>query len=227
MMGMILAAAIFAGLAVASASLSAPRRGPLVRRRASGNVNPVQRLKRLVGLPHTSHARDVAALASALATELRAGHHPQAAWSNVVGHPQTLPGSVLPEADVTVVLRRWADEPGWSGLRAVAVCWAVADASGAGLADALDRVAESMRHEHEIALEVHGQLASTRATTVLLATLPLIAVAMASLLGADLVSVLTQSWIGLACVACGCTLVAVGTWWVHRQVRTVRQVLQW
>jgi tight adherence protein B len=225
--GQVLMVAVLAAFAVTVATIPPPRRGPLVVAERSPSVTPLRRLTSLVGLPQTSHARDVAELASTLATELRAGQHPEAAWRNLVSHHEALPGVVVPEADVVVVLRRWGAQPGWSGLRAVAVCWAIADASGAGLADALDRVAESMRHEHEIALEVHGQLATTRATTMLLATLPLVAVAMASVLGADLVTVLTRSWIGIACLVAGTALIAIGSWWVHRQVQAVREGLQW
>jgi tight adherence protein B len=133
----------------------------------------------------------------------------------------------VPEATVVLVLERWAVQPGWGGLRAIAICWQLADASGAGLADALDRVADSMRHEHEVALEVHGQLATTRATAVLLAALPLMALTMASLLGADPLSVLFQTSIGLGCLALGVLLTLIGCWWVMRQSAKVRAVLRW
>jgi tight adherence protein B len=126
-----------------------------------------------------------------------------------------------------LVLRRWADQPGWGGLRAIAICWQLADASGAGLADGLDRIADSMRHEHEVALEVHSQLATTRATAALLATLPLLALILASLLGADLIGVLLGTWVGISCLVLGCVLTALGCWWVMRQVASVRRVLRW
>jgi hypothetical protein len=50
---------------------------------------------------------------------------------------------------------------------------------------------------------------------------------MASVLGADLVTVLTRSWIGIACLVAGTALIAIGSLWVHRQVQAVREVLQW
>ena len=179
-------------------------------------------------VPVTSHAKEVAALAATLATELRSGQQPEAAWSHVLGRPtDDLPGIALPDADVLLVLTRWARQPGWGGLRAVAVCWELADTSGTGLGDALDRISDTMRHEHDVALEVHGQLATTRATAVLLATLPLLALLMASLLGADLVGVLLGTWIGLSCLAAGILLTTVGCWWVMVQVASVRRVLQW
>ena len=176
----------------------------------------------------SSRAREVAIVASALAGEVRAGREPEQAWRHVVvDSGLELPGAAVADADVLVVLTRWAAQPGWSGLSAVAVCWELADMSGAGLAEALERVAESMRHEQEIAAEVQGQLATTRATAVVLATLPLLAVVMGSLLGADLLGVLLGSWLGGACLAAGLLLSAAGAWWVARQVAAVHRVLRW
>ena len=77
-----------------------------------------------------------------------------------------------------------------------------------GLADALDRIDEAMRHEHEVATEVDGQLASVRATATVLATLPAVAVAMGHLLGARPVEVLFGTPIGAACLVLGAVLAA-------------------
>jgi tight adherence protein B len=103
----------------------------------------------------------------------------------------------------------------------------MAAATGAGLADALDRIGEAMRHEHEVANEVSGQLSSTRATAVILATLPLVAVAMGSLLGADPLHVLTGTPVGGGCLVLGLSLIGLGWWWISRQVAAVRIVLRW
>jgi tight adherence protein B len=169
----------------------------------------------------------VAALASALSAELRSGRHPEQAWGHVVSAGVDLPGVWVPGADVVLLLRRWAQRPGWSGLGAVAVTWELANASGAGLSDALDRVAESMRHEEEVAAEVEGQLVTTKATAVVLATLPLLAVVLGSLLGADLLDVLLRTPVGWVCLALGLMLASGGSWWVAAQVTGVRRMLQW
>lgn len=218
-------AAMLAAASVAIAGSGRPRRGALrLSRAGSARLRSIPTL----GKAPTSRAREVATFASALASELRAGREPEAAWRHVVGDVGLeLPGPTLPQADVLSVMHRWSRRPGWSGLRAVAVCWELADISGAGLAEALDRVAESMRHEQEIAAEVQGQLASTRATAVLLATLPLLAVVLGSLLGADLLGVLLGSWLGAGCLVSGLGLVAAGSWWVARQVAAVHRVLRW
>ena len=175
-----------------------------------------------------SRARDIAALTSALATELRSGQSPETAWQHVQAANLGLtPGLVVDGADVVTVLHRCARQPGWSGLAAVAVCWRLADSTGAGLADALDRVGEAMRQEYEVVSEAHGQLSSTRATAVLLATLPIAAIAMGSVLGADPLAVLLGSTIGATCLIAGVSLSALGWWWIVRQIASVREGLQW
>jgi tight adherence protein B len=175
-----------------------------------------------------SHSREVATLALALAAELRSGRQPEAAWREVIAHAGVaLPGAVIAEADVVLVLRRWATHPGWSGLLAIGLCWQLADTSGAGLADALDQVAEAMRHEQEVAAEVQGQLATTKATATVLATLPLVAVGMGSLMGADPLGVLLGTWPGAICLSVGLALAAAGVLWVAGQVADVREVMRW
>jgi tight adherence protein B len=117
--------------------------------------------------------------------------------------------------------------PGWGSFRAVAACWQLADESGVGLADALDRLAVALRHEGDIATEIHGQLSSVRATATVLATLPVVAVAMGNLLGAHPVDFLVHSPIGWSCIVGGAALVTVGWAWLNRQVDDVSRALRW
>jgi tight adherence protein B len=174
------------------------------------------------------HARDVAALAKALAAELRAGRAPTAAWDAVVtGWSGPLPGVWVAGADVPLVLRRWSRAAGWGGLTTIAICWRLADETGAGLADALDQVAESMRHEHEIAAEVQSQLSGVRATASVLATLPFIALGMGTLLGVDPVAVLLGTPLGRICLLVGVVLAATGWGWLTAQVESVQRSLRW
>lgn len=201
----------------------APRRGALRSSRVRRGVRP----PRLPRRPE-SHARAVATLAAALATELRAGRIPDEAWSAVVAeHVAALPSPTIPGADPATVLSRWAQAPGWSGLAPLATCWRLADSSGSGLADALDRVGVAMRHEHEVSDEVNGQLASVRATAWVLATVPALAVVMGQLVGADPLAVLLGSALGAGCLLLGATLAGLGWWWLTRQVESVRRTLRW
>jgi tight adherence protein B len=167
-------------------------------------------------------------LTAALASELRSGRSPDQALNSVLsGWSGELPGRYVPEADIVTLLTRWSRVRGWGGLAAVAICWRVADSTGAGLADALDRIGEAMSHEHEIAAEVDGQLASVRATASVLATLPVVAVALGHLLGAEPLSVLLGSSIGVACLVVGAALASAGWWWLNHQVESARRMLRW
>lgn len=222
------AAALCLALAVWWWMPAPPSRGPLraLRKRRTGwvqSLTPARRRRQ-----GTSEARTVGALTAALASELRSGQTPDRAVHSVLcGWVGPLPGRYLPDTDVVTLLNRWARVPGWGGLAAVAICWRVADSTGVGLADALDRIGEAMRHEHEVANEVDGQLASVRATASVLATLPAVAVAMGHLLGAKPIAVLLGTAIGAACLAVGAALAATGWWWLTHQVESVRKTLRW
>lgn len=218
----VVVAAVLAAAAAWWSVPSTPRRGALWRspRRRGRWAPPATRAK-----PRTL---DVAALAAALASELRAGRTPGEAWHAVVTEQSDrLPSAVVPDAEPADVLHRWASIPGWGGLQPLATCWRLADASGAGLADALDRVAVAMRHEHEVGDEVRGQLASVRATAWVLATVPVLAVVMGQVVGADPLSVLLGTPLGAACLALGGALGAAGWWWLSRQVESVLRTLRW
>ncbi|MCZ3389063.1 MAG: hypothetical protein LH645_08045 [Actinomycetia bacterium] len=222
-----LSAALAAGLAAWWQVPAPVRRGPLreLGIRRAGRVQALTSWRRRAS---GSHARTVGALTAALASELRSGRTPDQSLQAVLGGwADELPGRYVPEADVVALLTRWSRVRGWGGLAAVAICWRVADSTGAGLADALDRIGEAMRHEHEVAAEVDGQLAAARATASVLATLPAVAVAMGHLLGAEPLSVLFGTAIGVACLVVGAALVLAGWWWLTRQVESARRMLRW
>jgi len=204
------------------------RRGPLTRRCRPVAWLSLSDVVRRRGRSVASQAREVGALCSAVASELRSGQPPDAAWGAVLpGWSGPLPGRYVAEADVVTLLTRWARVRGWGGLTAVAACWRVSDTTGAGLADALDRLGGAMRHEHEVAAEVDGQLASVRATAAVLAALPAVALAMGHVLGADPLATLVGSPVGLTCLGLGVLLAAGGWWWLVRQVESVREGLRW
>ena len=225
-----LLAALFAGAAVVVLS-SRPGASRLARRTESQR----RRIRAIVTRRRVrpSHAVDVAAFVSAIATELRSGRPTTDAWDVVVSTwSGVLPAGratshALPGLDVAKVQMSWSRVPGWGSFRAVAACWQLADESGVGLADALDRLAVALRHEGDIAAEIHGQLSSVRATATVLATLPVVALAMGNLLGAHPIRFLVQSPIGWSCVTCGAALVIVGWSWLHRQVDDVSRSLRW
>jgi tight adherence protein B len=101
-------------------------------------------------------------------------------------------------------------------LRGVAACWDVAAGSGAGLASSLTTLADSAREAERARYELRAGLAEPRATAVVLACLPLLGLALGTVLGADPVSWLLGSATGAAVLASGLLLEAVGAWWAWR-----------
>lgn len=103
-------------------------------------------------------------------------------------------------------------------LRALAACWRVCSAAGAGLAGAVDRMADGLRAAQAQQRLVESELAGPRATAGLLAVLPLAGVALGAALGAQPLTVLLHTRLGAACLTVGLALDALGVWWTGRIV---------
>ncbi|MFF4650944.1 type II secretion system F family protein [Streptomyces sp. NPDC001380] len=180
----------------------------------------------------------VVELCTALAAGLRTGAVPDRAMASV-----TAPGgpshqvlcragldttSLLAAArfagDVPEALRRTARLPGAGGAAAIAACWQVASDSGAGLADALDRVAEALRADRALRETVRGELAGPRTTAALLAVLPVVGLLLGGALGADPLRMLLHTPAGLGCLVAGAALEAAGLLWTARIVRAAEGV---
>ncbi|MEN3582560.1 type II secretion system F family protein [Streptomyces sp. ZYX-F-203] len=165
-------------------------------------------------------------LCAALAGEVRAGRQPTEALVWAVGRSDATVvdgGGVVAAArfggDVPAALQAAAREPGAEGLLGLAACWQVAVGQGAGLADGLDRLEAALRAERDQRIDLVSRSAGARATAVLLAGLPALGLLIGFALGADPLRVLLHTGPGLACLAAGGILEAVGLWWVARIVR--------
>lgn len=165
----------------------------------------------------------VVQFAADVASEVRAGRPPEDAWRQLwrCGPARKTAGSLGSTHSIADIMRSASGQPGCHGLVRLAVCWEVAESSGAGLADALEKVAESLLAESEITDEIDGQLAGPRASVRLLVGLPLFALILGRSLGADPISVLVNTWYGWICLAAGLLLLTVGWRWSHAQVRSV------
>jgi tight adherence protein B len=154
-----------------------------------------------------------------MSAELGAGQPPGAALRRAAtGWPTLAPVAEAAElgGDVPRALRRLASEPGAADLRAVAGAWALAHRSGAGLADALDRVVASIRADRALARVVEGELASARATARLVAGLPVAVLLLGNSGGGSAIGFLFRTPLGLICLAAGLALCLTGLWWIER-----------
>lgn len=164
-------------------------------------------------------AARVVEVCEALAGELRAGQPPQ--WAlrrSVEVWPELDPAATAAElgADVPGALRRLARLPGASDLAELAAAWQVSQASGATLARALGRAADTARRRRATRQLVASELASAQATARLVAVLPVIVLAMGSGLGGDPWGFLLRTPGGLVCLAAGLAFALAGLAWIER-----------
>lgn len=153
-----------------------------------------------------------------LAAELGAGQPPgRALWRSARAWPSLLPVAQTHDlgGDVPTALRELASEAGLQDLRLVAAAWTVAHRTGGGLADAVQRCAESIRAAQSTRLLVAGELASARSTARVVAGLPVLALLMGAGTGGDPLGFLLGHPLGLACLIAGLTFGFAGLWWIE------------
>ncbi|MEU8513235.1 type II secretion system F family protein [Kitasatospora sp. NPDC048722] len=191
------------------------------------------RLRRAVAAEARRRAAGVVELCAGLAGELRSGSTPEQALHVVTARTAADPEALRrlgeePVArlaagryggDVPGALHLLAELPGGSGAAAIAACWRVASDGGAGLAAALDRVAEALRGEQALAEEIAGELAGPRTTIAVLAVLPAAGLLLGTAMGARPVDVLLHTSAGLGCLVVGAGLEGLGVAWTARIVR--------
>ena len=163
-------------------------------------------------------AGEVLALSEAMAADLAAGQPPLTVLERAAEEwPEFAPAAVAARmgADVPTVLRGLARRPGGQQLETVAATWQVAHHTGAGLAGALSRAAETMRTERRTTRLVATELAAARATARLLALLPVGVLLLGAGVGGDPVGFLTGSPVGVGILAAGLALCFLGLRWLE------------
>ena len=163
-------------------------------------------------------AGEVLALSEAMAADLSAGQPPLLVLQRAADEwPEFAPVAVAGQmgADVPMALRELARRPGGQQLWIVAATWQVAHHTGAGLAGALARAADTMRAERRTARLVATELAAARATARMLALLPVGVLVMGMGIGGDPVGFLTGSSVGVGILAAGLALCFLGLRWLE------------
>jgi tight adherence protein B len=163
---------------------------------------------------------DIGSLCAAVAAELRCGTPADRALLVAEGRslvPRGTAAAALGEP-IAPALAADARQAQSAALTAVAACWAAASDSGAGLADGLDRAAESARAEQRITADLATETAAPRATARTLAALPLVGVGLGQLLGANPLVWLLGTPPGRLCLIAGILLQLAGQLWSRRIV---------
>ncbi|MDQ1712320.1 MAG: tight adherence protein [Frankiaceae bacterium] len=164
-------------------------------------------------------AESLADLCRATAAELRAGAPPVVALARAAEDaPPELAAHVrrLATHGPAPPAETWAALPGAERLRAVGALWRVGADTGSGLADGLDRLAESFAAEQRQRADLAAQLAGPKASAAVLAALPLCGIALAAMLGARPLHFLMATPPGAACLVAGVALDVAGVLWVRR-----------
>jgi len=123
--------------------------------------------------------------------------------------------------DVSAALVAASLRPGAGGLARLAAVWSVSQQAGAGLAGGCEQIADWLRDDEALRREVTAQLSGPRSSARLLAALPVLGIVLGSGLGARPLDVLLGTPYGLACLALGAALAALGWWWTERLARAV------
>jgi tight adherence protein B len=157
-----------------------------------------------------------------LASYLRVGQVPSAALAIAAAdcevlrdghHAHSLGG------DVVHVWRQQARRAGYGGLLDLARAWQVSMDTGAPMSSTLDQVAASLSADQELIRVVDSELATARATSKVMAALPLCGVGIGYLLGGDPARWLLAGPAGWACLLSGVLLACAGVLWIEALAR--------
>lgn len=185
--------------------------------------------------PRRRRARrlDLAVVVTEVASRLRTGATPEAAWATTVGRllgPAEVAGgigAVLPDGvagdGVPPALARLADHCAADPATATAIGTVVAASRlthtlGSPLAEVLDRCAVTVTEAEQARDARRVALAGPRSTARILAGLPLLGLVLGAGLGADPLGSATDGGWGTASVLAGLLLLVAGRRWTHALV---------
>ncbi|GHE12134.1 type II secretion system F family protein [Klenkia taihuensis] len=192
---------------------------PVVAGLAAAGAWAVLRARRRQAGERDAQAQ-VAALAEALgvlAAELRAGRPlGDAAATAVAGCPHPRAAEALRPALVGGPAPPGVTAPARSALDRIATARAVSVRTGCSLAAAVGAAEDDLRARARTREELDVALAGPRASSRVLAGLPVLGLLMGAGIGADPWTVLTTTPVGTALLVAGCGLEAAGLAWTRR-----------
>ncbi|MDR1450188.1 MAG: hypothetical protein LBI84_08335 [Propionibacteriaceae bacterium] len=118
--------------------------------------------------------------------------------------------------EVVSLLRDIGGQPGAAGFLEVARAWEVTERTGAPLHGVLSRVKTSLAAQAELTSVIDQELAAPRATSQLLAVLPIAGLGIGYLVGGDPIDFLTATAPGRVCLMAGFGLACLGAVWSDR-----------
>jgi tight adherence protein B len=166
---------------------------------------------------------------SAFSAEVRAGGSPAVALRHALQpFPQLCPRtqqSLSVQGDVAAALRLDAAESRQREWAALAAVWELTDRRGVSMVAVADRLAEHGRQLAAARRLLNAELAEARATVRVLALLPLIGLALGTLLGANPLHWLVATTPGHVVVVAAVGFEVLGWLWVQALVRSVERQL--
>lgn len=159
----------------------------------------------------------------ALAGLLRVGHVPAAALRIAAEDSPVLAEAAAVQrvgGQVPATLRRLGADPGGEGLVELAVAWEVSERTGASLTASLDALSDRLDASRKLRRVVDAELSAPRATSRMLAALPLAGLGLGFAFGGDPVAFLLGTGLGQLAMCGGVALACAGVWWSERIART-------
>jgi tight adherence protein B len=167
---------------------------------------------------------EVAHACRVLAGQLRVGRIPaEALRVAAVDCPVLSPAAALLDLGSDPV-PRWRHDavlPGQNGLLVLARAWEVSTRTGSPLAPALERVSEALSEDVAIERLVFGEVSAARATSKIMAALPLCGIGIGYVIGGRPLHFLVSGPLGWACLLGGVLLAAAGVLWIDWLSRSV------
>ncbi|WP_449374427.1 hypothetical protein [Arthrobacter psychrolactophilus] len=165
---------------------------------------------------------------------------PRSIWSLTVERASALglpTATAIRNACTTGALKNNGHTNGWGSRRGelgteqirmwldIAACFDVCEASGAPVAEVLERLATSVEAEHDAAALRETALAGHRATVKLLTWLPLLGLGLGILMEVDPLSALLGSPLGWAVLLAGAVFAVVGRAWSGSMIAHAAQTM--